>query len=117
MEKRKGGRKARVFKNSYKNQFDAWGYGFDCFGLNSLKYLPSDVDDIVTGVSYLSEDTSKFKGSVKCLSKRKIVLCLASLDEISTKNIQALLGLGKSQTHNYFMACVVCIKLFDLVGI
>lgn len=117
MQEKKRGRKPKTHPNTYKERLKDWDLGFDRSYTNSLRELPSDMGDIVTGVSYLSEDTSKFKGTVRSLSRRKIVLCLATLDTISTENVQALLGLCERQSRNYATACRLCIKLFDLVGV
>ena len=92
------GRKPNILINDIRQDFcEEW------FGRDEPSVWPLWIDDIVSGIARL--DWYGEREQQIPLSTSSIIQCFIHLDEISTRNIQELLNMGKRQAERYNKAC------------
>lgn len=95
------GRKPNILCNDIKEEFAS-----EWFGRDEREVWPLWIDDIVSGVARL--DWYGERGQQIPLSTSAIILCFATLEEISTESVMELLGIKKRQAERYNKACRLC---------
>lgn len=95
------GRKPNILINGIKEEFAS-----EWFGRDEREVWPLWIDDIVSGVARL--DWYGEREQQIPLSTSAIILCFATLDEISTERVMELLGLKERMARKYASACRLC---------